>query len=112
MDASNSSSASNTDHPVSFNDEDMRGPPGLDTSSLFKPIKGSYIPFSDVYRSCLGRRFSQIEILVVLAVILRDYSVELAVDQFSSDGQIDLMPKGKPERQKAADRANCLPREA
>lgn len=117
VDAGDSSSASNTDHPVSFDDEDMKGPSGLDTSpSLFKPIKGSYIPFSDGYRSCLGRRFAQVEILAALAVIFRDYSVELAVDQFSSDEQIDLMPKGGPERQKvwqkAADRANYLLREA
>lgn len=85
MGASNSSSASNTDHPVSFDDEDMRDPSELDTSSHFKPLKESSIPFSDGYRSCLGRRFSQVEILAVLAVIFRDYSVELAVDQFSSD---------------------------
>ena len=95
----------------------MRGPSGLDTSSsLFKPVKGLYIPFSDGYRSCLDRRFSQVESLAVLAVIFRDYSVELAVDQFSSDEQIDLMPKGGPERQKvwqkAVDRANYLLREA
>ena len=108
MNASDSSSASNTDHPVSFNGGGMRGPFGLDISSLFKPIKGSYIPFSDGYRSCLGRRFSQAKILAVLAVIFRDYRVELVVDQFSSDEQIDLVPKGGPERQKvwqkAADR--------
>lgn len=117
LDASDANSVSNADRPVSFDDEDLRGPSGLDTSSsLFKPIKGSYIPFSDGYRSCLGRRFSQVEILAVLAVIFREYSVELAIDPFSSDEQIDSMPKGGAERQKiwqkTADRANYLLRES
>lgn len=54
-----------------------------DTSaSLFRPAKGAYVPFSDGYRSCLGRRFAQVEILAVLAVILKTYSVELDVDMF------------------------------
>lgn len=53
-----------------------------DTSpALFRPIRGAYIPFSDGQRACLGRRFGQVEVLAVLAVIFREYSVELAVDE-------------------------------
>lgn len=108
---SNPSSTSN--HTEEFDDEDMTGPSGPDTSSfLFKPVKGSYIPFSEGYRSCLGRRFSQVEILAAFAVIFREYSVELAVDEFATDEQIESMPKGGSERmkiwQKAADRADYL----
>ncbi|KAF2478120.1 cytochrome P450 monooxygenase-like protein [Lindgomyces ingoldianus] len=96
-----------------FDDEDLRGPSGADTSAhLFKPVKGSYIPFSDGYRSCIGRRFAQVEILAVFAVIFQHYSVELAVDEFATDAEVDAMPKGGKERQevwqKAADRADHL----
>jgi len=49
--------------------------------TLFKPQKGSYIPFSEGPRACLGRRFAQVEILAVLAVLLKEYSFELAVEQ-------------------------------
>lgn len=101
---------------INYDDEDLRGPSGEDTSSqLFKPVKGSYIPFSDGFRSCIGRRFAQVEILAVLAVIFSQYSVELAVDDFASDEEVEKMPKGEQERravyQKACDRADLYLRE-
>jgi cytochrome P450 len=101
---------------ISYDDEDLRGPSGEDTSSqLFKPVKGSYIPFSDGFRSCIGRRFAQVEILAVLAVIFSQYSVELAVDDFASDEEIERMPRGGKQRQevykKACDRADSVMRE-
>ncbi|KAF2115550.1 cytochrome P450 monooxygenase-like protein [Lophiotrema nucula] len=104
---------SDTFEDINYDDEDLRGPSGADTSaSLFRPVKGSYVPFSDGYRSCIGRRFAQVEILAVFAVIFQKYSVELAVDEFASDEEIDRMPKGGKERkevwQKAADRADKL----
>ncbi|MCJ1338703.1 hypothetical protein MMC09_003992 [Bachmanniomyces sp. S44760] len=52
--------------------------------SLYRPPRGSYIPFSDGHRACLGRRFAQVEVLAVLAVIFTQYSVELAVDDFAT----------------------------
>ena len=45
--------------------------------SLFNPPKGAYVPFSEGARSCLGRRFAQVEALAVLAMIFKHYSVEL-----------------------------------
>lgn len=95
---------------IKYDDEDLRGPSGEDTSAqLFKPVKGSYIPFSDGFRSCIGRRFAQVEILAVLAAIFTQYSVELAVDDFATDEEIEKLPKGGKERkavyQKAVDRA-------
>jgi cytochrome P450 len=59
--------------------------------SLYTPVKGSYIPFSDGQRACLGRRFAQVEILVALAVIFSQYSVELAVDEWASDDEVAKM---------------------
>ncbi|KAI8938993.1 hypothetical protein NX059_004837 [Plenodomus lindquistii] len=95
---------------IGYDDEDLRGPSGEDTSAqLFKPVKGSYIPFSDGFRSCIGRRFAQVEILAVLAAIFTQYSVELAVDEFATDEEVERMPKGGEQRrelyQKAVDRA-------
>ena len=63
-----------------------------DTSAaLFRPPKGAYIPFSEGHRSCLGRRFAQVEILAVLALIFTQFSVELAVDKYSSDEEVEGM---------------------
>lgn len=61
------------------------------SSALFRPTRGSYIPFSDGARSCIGRRFAQIEVLAVLAVIFRDYSVELALDGFATEDEVAAM---------------------
>ncbi|KAI7054420.1 hypothetical protein KC352_g44835, partial [Hortaea werneckii] len=58
------------------------------SASLFRPAKGAYIPFSDGYRSCLGRRFAQVEILAVLAVIFKNWSVELDVGEYLSDQEL------------------------
>lgn len=96
---------------IGYDDEDLRGPSGEDTSaSLFKPVKGSFIPFSDGFRSCIGRRFAQVEILAVLAVIFSQYSVELAVEEWSSDDEIEAMDKKERETvyQKAIDRADSV----
>lgn len=63
-----------------------------DTSAaLYRPPKGAYIPFSEGYRSCIGRRFAQVEILAVLAFIFSHYSVELGVDAYVSDEEVERM---------------------
>lgn len=70
-----------------------------DTSaSLFRPARGAYIPFSEGYRACLGRRFAQVEVLAVLAVIFRDYSVELALDEFASEDEVAGMSGAEREK--------------
>lgn len=72
--------------------DDIGGPRSHDTSaSLFRPPRGAYIPFSEGFRACLGRRFAQVEVLAVLAVIFRSYSVELAVDEYASDEEVAKM---------------------
>jgi cytochrome P450 len=77
-----------------------------DTSErLYAPPKGAYLPFSDGYRACLGRRFAQVEVLACLAAIFQKYSVELAVDKYATDEEVERM--GKEEKkdlwEKAAD---------
>jgi cytochrome P450 len=98
---------------IDYDDEELRGPSGEDTSShLFKPVKGSYMPFSDGFRSCIGRRFAQVELLAAFAVIFSQYSVELAVDEWANDETVEKMEEGGKEREdvwrKAADKAQWL----
>jgi cytochrome P450 len=66
-------------------------PASSETPSLYTPPKGAYIPFSEGQRACLGRRFAQVEVLAALAVILREHSVELAVDEWASDEEVEKM---------------------
>ena len=47
------------------------------------------MPFSDGYRSCIGRRFAQVEILAVLATIFKTWSVELDVSMFLKEGETE-----------------------
>ena len=88
-----SKSNSNTEEDTYAQEEglDFDGPDKRpDTAaSLFRPPKGAYVPFSEGYRSCLGRRFAQVEILAVLAVIFKTYSVELDVGAYMSDEELE-----------------------
>jgi len=63
-----------------------------DTSdALFRPFPGSYIPFSTGHRRCIGRRFAQVELLAVLTVLLKSYTLEIDVEDFADDEAIKLM---------------------
>ena len=76
--------------------EDLGVNTAADTSaSLYKPIRGSYIPFSEGFRSCIGRRFAQVEVLAVLALILQSWSIELAVDEWASDEEVARMNRAE-----------------
>ena len=56
-----------------------------DTSDkLFRPERGSYLPFSEGYRSCIGRRFAQVEVLATIAVLFQNYSVELDISKYAN----------------------------
>jgi cytochrome P450 len=48
--------------------------------AFLKPEPGSYVPFSDGSRGCLGKRFALVELCAVLARILSEWSVELVAD--------------------------------
>ncbi|GJC98315.1 cytochrome P450 [Colletotrichum higginsianum] len=79
--------------------EDYGGYKGSDTSDkMFRPVRGSYVPFSDGPRSCLGRRIAQVEIIAALSVVFQRYSLELAVDEWASDADVEAMDRA--ERQK------------
>lgn len=61
------------------------------SSRLFTPVPGSFIPFSDGQRNCLGKHFAQVEILAALAVIFSQCSVEFAVDESARDEEVTKM---------------------
>lgn len=52
--------------------------PGLEYGTIHKPVRGSFIPFSDGVRACMGKKFSQVEFVVALSILFRDYRMELA----------------------------------
>lgn len=77
---------------VGADTEDYGGFSGPDTSAqLFRPVRGSFVPFSDGPRSCLGRRIAQVEMLAALAVLFQRYSIELAVDDWADDKAVEAM---------------------
>ncbi|KAI8955094.1 cytochrome P450 [Xylaria longipes] len=79
-------------------EEDFGGYAGPDTSaSMFRPARGSYIPFSDGARSCLGRRLAIVEVLAALAVIFQKYSIENAVDDWASKDEVARMDQDEKE---------------
>ena len=92
----------------SEDDDDLGGFSGQDTSNrLFRPVRGSYLPFSEGARSCLGRRLAQVEIMAVLAVIFQNHSIELAVDEWASDSEVARMTTDEKRKlyKKAQDKA-------
>lgn len=46
-------------------------------SGFLKPVSGSFIPFSDGSRGCLGQHFSLVELCAIITAIFTRYSVEL-----------------------------------
>ncbi|RKU45691.1 hypothetical protein DL546_006506 [Coniochaeta pulveracea] len=89
-----SSAASNTgkEEVNGADTEDYGGFQGPDTSaSLYRPVRGSFIAFSDGPRACLGRRIAQVEMLAAMATIFQSYSLELAVDEWASDEEVAKM---------------------
>ncbi|KAI3340664.1 cytochrome P450 [Ustulina deusta] len=78
--------------------EDFGGYAGPDTSaSMFRPMRGSYIPFSEGPRSCLGRRLAIVEVLAALAFIFQKYSIENAVDDWASNDEVARMDQDQKE---------------
>lgn len=87
--STNNGADTGSDHD---NDDGFEGFTGQNThGQLFRPVRGSFVPFSEGPRSCLGRRLAQVKVMAVLAVIFQTYSIELAVDQWASDDEVASM---------------------
>lgn len=96
------------DITTNIEEDDFGGYTGQDTSAqLFRPVRGSYLPFSEGARSCLGRRLAQVEVMAVLAVIFQKYSIELAVDEWATDDEVSKMTDNEKRAvyKKAQDKA-------
>ena len=80
------------------------------SGSFFKPVKNSFISFSEGARACPGRRFAQVEITAVLAAIFQKYSVELDVSEWASDEEVVRMEAAEKKAiyQKVAIRAESI----
>ncbi|KAI1353368.1 cytochrome P450 [Xylaria sp. FL0043] len=76
--------------------EDFGGYAGPDTAaSMFRPVRGSYLPFSEGPRACLGRRIAIVEVLAALAYIFQRYSIENAVDEWASNEEVARMDRAQ-----------------
>ena len=74
-------------YPVSSFDPSLwlQKDPSKDTGTVsFSPTPGSYVPFSDGPRACMGKRFAQAQFCAVMAAIFKNYSVELFVNDSQS----------------------------
>ncbi|RDW92411.1 hypothetical protein BP5796_01805 [Coleophoma crateriformis] len=77
---------------IDSSEDEFGGQTGRTTAStLHRPVRGSYLPFSLGSRSCLGRRLAQVKIMAVLAVFFQTHSIELAVDEWASDEEVEAM---------------------
>ncbi|TVY91117.1 Cytochrome P450, partial [Lachnellula willkommii] len=62
--------------------EDYKPPPDSSNESLAHPNllcprKGAFLAFNSGFRGCLGRKFAQVEFCTLVAVVLKDHSIEL-----------------------------------
>lgn len=72
--------------------DDGENTASFDTNDgLLVPPKGVFMPFSEGARACPGRRFAQVEITAILAVIFKTYSLELDVSAWASDAEVEEM---------------------
>ncbi|TFB00211.1 Cytochrome P450 3A13 [Trichoderma ghanense] len=53
---------------------------GPGSTKFFKPRAGTFIPFSDGSRGCLGKRFALVEVCAMVATLFKTHSVELVTD--------------------------------
>lgn len=86
----------------------------ISSTQVFSPVKGSFIPFSEGARACPGRRFAQVEITAVLAVIFQKHTIELDVSEWATDEDVARMGSGDRRAlyEKAKSKARKLIRES
>jgi cytochrome P450 len=88
-------------HPRWWNDPDKFDPERFLPERTVGRMRGAYLPFGLGPRTCIGLNFAMTEILVVLAMVLQRFRVELAMDPATMklDASVTLRPKtGVPIR--------------
>jgi cytochrome P450 len=53
--------------------------------AVFKPARGTYLPFSEGARACAGKKFATVEFVAVLVTLLRDHRLTLE-EGWSAEG--------------------------
>ena len=74
------------------------------TDAFLRPQPGSFIPFSEGHRGCLGKRFALVELTAIVSRIFKNYKVELAIDCGSdalSDEYTRLWKTAREEAERA-----------
>jgi cytochrome P450 len=54
----------------------ITGSGAIESETLFKPLKGTYFPWSEGIRNCPGKKFAQVEFVAVLATLLTNHVAE------------------------------------
>ena len=98
-------------NPVaSFNPQYWLGPRATDPTlphqpdGFLRPSAGSFVPFSDGSRGCLGKKFALVELYALIVRIFSEYSVELVAGENENGlGKAGL----KEEWIKAKSNAEC-----
>lgn len=55
--------------------------------TFIEPEAGTYIPWSDGPRACVGRKFAQVEFVAVLAVLFHGYRVKAVLEDGESEAK-------------------------
>jgi len=67
---------------IDYGEEESMAPQGKNTEKVFyRPYRGSFLPFSEGPRACIGRKFANVEFVATLSTLFREYSVELEVKE-------------------------------
>ena len=69
-------------------------------SGLLRPAPGTYIPFSDGIRGCIGKKFAVVELVALVARIFSRYSVNLATKDVDLDKGEDKTTSWNEARRK------------
>jgi cytochrome P450 len=88
-------------HPKWWAEPDKFDPERFLPERTLGRMRGSYLPFGLGPRTCIGLNFAMTEILVVLALIMQRFRLELAMDpaKMKLDASVTLRPKaGVPIR--------------
>lgn len=75
------------------------------TTGFLHPAPGTFVPFSDGARDCIGKKFAIVELVAMVIRIFREHSVELAVadgaplDDFASRAAAWATARASAERE-------------
>lgn len=62
-------------------------PPSVAEETFIEPEPGSFIPWADGPRACVGRKFSQVEFVAVLSTLFHQYRVSPVLENGESEAE-------------------------